>query len=649
VKAVSAGKLDHINSNHLPGAALTKQPKNPTRRTALTFGSGVAMSAALPQPAHPASPPSSHPAVKTGVIHVNHVGFPPHAPKHCVIPVPPEKTFTIHRLKDTVWTQAFSGRLADGGSELEPGSVGDFTALKEDGIYQVRCGALRSRCFIVHQAVYDVPMRVIFGYFPMARCGDTTKGWAGPCHLNDGNLAGEHHDFAGGYHQSSDLRKWSAFEILGLMGLVEYGQKETPRWDNGSLTEEIRWGSDYFQKLVRDDGGMYDSVFIPLGWGPRDYYPTDPPPPALWNMIGYQASAARYFATRDAAYAAKCRNTAEKVWRYMISAKRPRDLYRPPAMPPLGHGPLKTMYDSFYEGSAQELAHRLGAALALHRATGDAALLEDAARAASALLELQAVDDSAPAKRSAVFWEGPNSDRLASSALGFGYFGNGAIALGLVEMAAAAPQHRDAARWREAALRIAEQYCQTARRNPWGLVATDFTVRDTPATPGQAPVNRPAQSSVTPTFDQITSTPAEFYPAGAIRPPSGGGAKKYVGYQYRRYLYHYQITLAALFLNRVAEMGGPAACRATAQRQLDWIMGCNPFDASAIEGVGYNQPDRGLYGEFFPPTPQIPGAVSINLLEESFDPEKYGMVNEYDMPIAGDVLWLMAEQARSSG
>jgi len=78
-------------------------------------------------------------------------------------------------------------------------------------------------------------------------------------------------------------------------------------------------------------------------------------------------------------------------------------------------------------------------------------------------------------------------------------------------------------------------------------------------------------------------------------------------------------------------------------------MGCNPFDASAIEGVGYNQPPRGLFGEFFPPTPQIPGAVSVGLQADSFAPQRYGFANEYDMPVVGNVLWLMAEQAKQKG
>ena len=193
-------------------------------------------------------------------------------------------------------------------------------------------------------------------------------------------------------------------------------------------------------------------------------------------------------------------------------------------------------------------------------------------------------------------------------------------------MIAAAPQHPNAPRWRDAMHAIAERYCEIAARNPWGLVATHFELRDPPVTAnGKA------------------SAPLRL---GSIRPRTSGGTAKLLTYEYRRFLYHYDIMLAGLFLNRAAEITGDTTCRAVAQRQLDWVMGCNPFDASAIEGVGYNQPPRGIYGEFFPPTPQIPGAVSIGLSAHSFKPESYGSANEYDMPVVGNVLCLMAEQAK---
>jgi hypothetical protein len=408
--------------------------------------------------------------------------------------------------------------------------------------------------------------------------------------------------------------------------LVKFGGLQQPHWDQGSIAEEVRWGCDYYQKIVRDDGGMFDSVFIPLGWGPRDYYRSDPPAPALWNNIRHQAMAAEYFNVRDAAYAAKCRQTAERVWRYMVSDKRPKGLYKPEAVPPRGmEKGLNTTFSAFYEGSSQDLAHRVGAALALHRITDNKVFLEDAARSASRLASLQAVE--ADGRLSAVFWEGPEGDLLGSQLRGFGYFGNGSIVLSFCEMIADAPQHPDAARWRDAVRAIAERYCEIAERNPWGLVATHFELRDPPATANNKP-----------------SAPRRL---GSIRLRTGGGTAMSLTYTYQRFLYHYDIMLAGLFLNRAAELTGNQTCRTVAQRQLDWVMGCNPFDASAIEGVGYNQPLRGLYGEFFPPTPQIPGAVSVGLSPGSFRPETYGNgPNEYDMPVVGNVLWLMAEQAK---
>jgi hypothetical protein len=566
--------------------------------------------------------------IKTGVILINHVGFPPNAAKHCVIPAPPKKEFTILRLKDTKWTQVFAGVLTEGGNELEPGWVGDFSAVKEDGIYQVRCGSLKSRAFTVHAGVYDVPMRSLFNYFTWARCGNTTKNCTGPCHLDDGNLVGVgHRDFSGGYHQSSDQRKYPWGLNLGLMGLVQFGGLQKPYWDQGSVAEEVRWGCDYYQKIVRDDGGMFDSVFIPLGAGPRDYYPTDPPAPALWNNIRHHAMAAEYFKDRDVAYAAKCRQTAERVWHYMTSDKRPKGKHVTPAIPPLGHNDYNDWFACFFEGSALDLAHRIGAATTLHRATQDAALLEDAARCASQLMALQMAE-------SACFWEGPEGDRLVSRRK-IGYFTDGTVGIRLAELLAAAPQHRDAGRWRATIKRMADQMVALSHRNAWGLTPSEFLVQDALAATDKPPV--------------VSSD--GLYPLYGIQERATGPKEKTIAYKYRPYLYHMSIMEAALFLNRAAEITGDKTCRTVAQRQLDWVMGCNPFDASAIEGVGYNQPLRGLFGEFFPPTPQIPGAVSIGFQFRSFDPNLYGNCgsNEYDMPVVGNVLWVMAEQAKQQG
>lgn len=109
------------------------------------------------------------------------------------------------------------------------------------------------------------------------------------------------------------------------------------------------------------------------------------------------------------------------------------------------------------------------------------------------------------------------------------------------------------------------------------------------------------------------------------------------------------ISNAALFLLRAYRVTGDARCLAVAQRQVDWIMGCNPFDASTIEGVGLNQPLRFINdSEFFPPVPQIPGAVMTGIMGDADDnPEPFGnnCSTEYDMPVGAPLMWLLSEMA----
>ena len=101
---------------------------------------------------------------------------------------------------------------------------------------------------------------------------------------------------------------------------------------------------------------------------------------------------------------------------------------------------------------------------------------------------------------------------------------------------------------------------------------------------------------------------------------------------YRYYAGEFNGSLIAMlaFLHRSAAILEEPAYAAIAQRQLDWILGNNPFDRSSVEGVGYNQWEHVKTGEFFPPTPQIPGAVNT------------GSNSEYDLPLCGSLLGVLS-------
>ena len=87
--------------------------------------------------------------------------------------------------------------------------------------------------------------------------------------------------------------------------------------------------------------------------------------------------------------------------------------------------------------------------------------------------------------------------------------------------------------------------------------------------------------------------------------------------------------------------------RKLAQRQLDWILGVNPFDASLVLGVGRNQPPTYPALDMVPEVPDVDGAVFEGPIGDMDDhpviiPAFYANA-EFWMPHQAWVLWLMAE------
>jgi hypothetical protein len=82
-----------------------------------------------------------------------------------------------------------------------------------------------------------------------------------------------------------------------------------------------------------------------------------------------------------------------------------------------------------------------------------------------------------------------------------------------------------------------------------------------------------------------------------------------------------------------------------AQTILDIFLGVNALDSSRIRGIGYNHVQHKAFGQFFPSTPFIPGAVQVGCA--SID--VYSSFGEYDMPCVGNVMQLVTEICKHSG
>src|SRR4051812_31364197 len=100
-------------------------------------------------------------------------------------------------------------------------------------------------------------------------------------------------------------------------------------------------------------------------------------------------------------------------------------------------------------------------------------------------------------------------------------------------------------------------------------------------------------------------------------------------------------------LCKAARMLNDKKLAALAQRQLDWILGVNPFDASTITGVGRNQPKLYATSPFKPNTPLIAGGVmnGIGGTDDDAPTLSSGSYNtcEYWTPMVCFTMLLMAE------
>lgn len=579
-------------------------------------------------------------------IKVNHVGYLPHAKKVFRISDPQSESFAVDLFKDEMFTPVYEGTLQKcAGEDFGQGFMGDFSELVEEGIYRVQCGDQNSRCFIVYQEVYDTTIRILQNYLLWQRCGDA-KGWKGFCHIDDEIRMpdGERWDLKGGYHQSSDLRKWTYGLSLSLFAFSKFVQRYDAHWDEGEIEKELRHGCDYLQRVTTDDGMMIDSSFLPEGWGKgetaerkivggydllwkkREFYLYASPAPAHWDNIRFQITAAGYFKVRDPEMYRACLDCANRIWRYMNRQDRDYTMYKPFKCPPFGHDGYHIYFEGYYQDSALDLAGKAFAAISIYKETNEAEYLTQAEECVNRLCDLQVGGNPKENLAAGCFTESANSEVLANNYI---YFYNTYIPLVLCEMIELQPNGEDTAQWKATLKNIVTQYCCACDHNAFGRVPATWYIE------GNDKFSVETCFSFSNTEEEDLT---EGFEGGSIE-----ASDKKVFYKYNSFCSNLDIIASGLVLLKASKILDDEKYLKYTQFQIDWILGVNPSDASSIEAVGYNQPHRGVFGEFFPPIPQIPGAVFTGITTKSFNPKGYGLDCEYDMPMNTWMLYLLAE------
>ena len=329
-------------------------------------------------------------------IGVNHMGWRPDSPKWCRVDNPPSEHFVLQtRGTNLTWNIVYRGRWMPSANSNGVFFADITEAAAKPRDYRILCGDERenkgggglrgglpedfkgvaSFRFPVWDGAYDNLERMLVGYCTWQRCGHP-KGWAGLCHQDpvpvkdEGGRTVRFVEIRRGYHQSNDLRCWHDGISMAMYCLLRYAERGTPRWDvDGDVDGNIRWGCDYFLRIISPEGYLYDCQFVPIGWGPRDYYARPAVLGSHANVVMLFARASRHFAGKDGAYAATLLSAAERLYRTMeenpFFETPPRDFVRKlePGCQP------ESWYTNQVRSSVAGKAERSGAALELYRAT----------------------------------------------------------------------------------------------------------------------------------------------------------------------------------------------------------------------------------------------------------------------------------------
>jgi len=521
--------------------------------------------AALAQEGPPVSDPvEKMTAPARPAIAVNHLGFRPHAGRKVLVVKAPQAGFTTPHeftLRDVVPPFRFTRPLDTTESDLGPALIADFSDLDRPGLYQITVGAEHSVQFAIRDDVWRRTLPKAVGYYRYQRCGADVPGVHPACHLDDARRRdnGQYVDVTGGWHDAGDLRKWMDVTMLNGIALLNL-MRNIPEPRPGDVShehilEEVRFGNRYFLKMQDTDGKVWADTAGGVNGDNSDNHWTD-------NVVGtaddryinvekrsdvaavfaaLQGLVAQSYLNSDPDYAKLCLTAGVRAWNAFGA-------------------PRTTL----------ELAWRAMATCELFRATRDPAYSEHAALLGHDLLERQNRSFIAEQKKIRGFWmdDGQPYVDVVHTAL---------PPLALLELYTTFPEGPERSKWLDAVkLHVDEYIFPMAQRNPYRIIPLGLFLGKRPGHPtGETDVEGPTAENYRLVdglllYRYFMPTRKQFWWLGTTSHLEGN----------------------ALLLARCAQLcpDRTKACGDLAYRQLEWVMGANPFGACLMTGEGMRNP-----------------------------------------------------------
>lgn len=469
-------------------------------------------------------------------------------------------------------------------------SLLDFTAFEEEGRYTLRAGEVSTRPFWIGAQAYLAAAWKTLNFFFAERCGYDVPGIHTECHLDVMSVHpdGRKRCVAGGWHDAGDLTQdsrntaESALAMLEL-GCAALGKEKMLAW---RALEEARWGIDWMIRARWGDGYTHCGRIIgfwtdnTLGDSDDIVTPAENRPYNNLLTASVFARAAEVFADEDPMYGRMCEQYAREDYFFGVDA--------------MNEIPGKSFSNMT---QCQLYAQAALSAEELYRIFGEECYLKDAASFARIVMNCQQQDipSGFEIPLRGYFYENERRERVQA------YFHRSYehVALrALSRLIKIAPGHPDAEMWKKSIILYSEYLKTIAKVTPYGLFAAGIYELDN--TDISNLYHEGDRSEGMPTLEEYNEQVKN-----GIRLDETHYLRIFpTAYQFRGF--HAPIMGKAIAAMEICGVTGDGELKALAVRQMEWILGYNPFACSSVYGEGYDF--HPLYSGV---EPQIVGAVPV--------------------------------------
>lgn len=559
--------------------------------------------------------------LRKNAIAYSHSGYKTDARKQALIQHQGDTSFKLYN--EETGKVAFEGK----GKKIKDGFVVlDFSELNVAGYYWIEAGNIVSKPFAIGDNAYLATAWRTLNFFFAERCGYDQPGIHQECHQDvfcfhpDGRSL----SVAGGWHDAGDMTQGigntaeSGIAMLELAAAIK--GKDDKLYER--LLEEARWGLNWVLRTRFGDGYRQGGLVIGL-WtknirGDGDDMQSTARNSPMDNMLAstYCAMAVPFFEKTDGVFARWCRNSAIEDFQFAEDAMK---------------------IDN--SSSVELVSLATVTSMHLYRMTHEQIYLDKAVKYAKAVMDCQQLkrraDWSMPLH--GFFYENAEKNRILA------YYHQSKEHLmtqALAMLLSDAPDHTDASLWKEACRAYADYLHDiSGTMEPYGILpGAVYEVDNT----DYSNLYHEGEAVGLPTLDEYNAQVKN-----GIKLSEKHYLRRFpVAYQFRGF---HAILMgkakAAFILSSLLE---DAELKHIATRQMEYIVGYNPFAMSTIYGDGYDYPP--LYGAY---AGDVVGAVPVGIETFENDDEPYfPMQNnctykEIWTHTTARMMWLVAELFRN--